>query len=306
MIREQQREMPSSSTGNLTLIFQHIPKTAGTTLSYIVTSHYNEGKIYHVRNLQQMRGPAYSRDFGSLDDFKNLPADERNRFHLILGHMPFGIHEYVENPFCYITFIRDPVSRVISQYGQHKRMLQVGELEGSPISLETFLETKPEVLHNHQTRFLSGWDFTSHTPDECYEKALQNIDAHCSLVGVVERFDESLLLLSKMFRWRRVTYFKRNIGTHRPPDDVIDSTTIEKIRSANHLDTRLHLYASRLLDEKIKAQGDGFEQDLKTLKRKLALYKKFRRASNLVSRIAPGIIRKLRSHFITTDGPLGK
>ena len=61
---------------NETLIFQHIPKTAGTTLSFILTRHFQQQDIYHIRNLQQLRGPAYSKHFSSAENQRGLTSNE--------------------------------------------------------------------------------------------------------------------------------------------------------------------------------------------------------------------------------------
>ena len=276
--------------GKETIIFQHIPKTAGTTLAFIIIRYFEKRDIYHIRNLQQMKGPAYSSHFGSLDDFGNLHPDERNRFHCIMGHMPFGIHRHLNHSFRYITFIRDPVRRVISQFGQHQRMVKKGDLEDDRLNLEEFLTLQPRAVNNHQTRFLSGWDLESRSPEACYEKALANIEKYYSLVGVVERFDESLLLLSKMFDWPNVAYIKRNIGTQQPSVGDIDPAIIERIRKANQLDARIHRHVVGLLDKHLRAQGEGFSQDLKIFRRKQALIERLHFIS------AP--IRKLLRRFI--------
>ncbi len=256
---------------NETLIFQHIPKTAGTTLSFILTHHFQEQDIYHVRNLKQMNGPAYSSHFGSTDNFIALHPDERNSFRLIIGHETFGLHRHLNHPVKYITFVRDPVERVISQYCQYRRMIKANELDDEQLTLEQFLALNPHVMNNYQTRNLSGLDFVSYTPKECYQKTLENIDQYFSFVGIVERFDESLLLPSKLFDWPRVTYIRRNTTTTQDSNINIDPATIQKIREANQLDTKLYRHAIRLLDGNIKLQGRVFDKELKLFKRRQAL-----------------------------------
>ncbi len=251
-----------------TLIFQHIPKTAGTTLSFIIAQHFAEKDIYHIRNLNQMRGPAYSKHFGSIENFKNLDSDERNSFSCIIGHAPFGLHAHLNHQAKYITFVRDPVRRAISQYYQHRRMVKTNELVGDELSLEEFIEEKRDGIDNYQTRYISGLDHKSYSLEENYAKALTNIDKHFSLVGVVERFDESLLLLSQIFGWNQITYIKRN--TTAPEDSLsdIDSTVINRIREINHYDASLYDHTVSLLDDMIWRQGERFSDALKGFKRR--------------------------------------
>lgn len=254
-----------------TLIFQHIPKTAGTTLSFILTRHFEEQDIYHIRNLQQMRGPAYSRHFGSIENFKELNPDARNSFRCIIGHAPFGLHRHLDHRANYITFVRDPVTRVVSSYHQHQRMIRANELHDDLLTLEQFLEQKPIALNNQQTRFISGLDSEPYCQEECYEAAMENIAQHFSLVGIVERFDESLLLLSRMFCWPDISYIKRNTTTRKDSVGDIDPATIDRIREANKFDAALYQHAVSLLDEKIRLQDASFNKELGIFRRKQAL-----------------------------------
>ena len=273
------------------LIFQHIPKTAGTTLSFIIARYFDKQDIYHIRNMQQLKGPSYSDHFGSLDDFNSQPGEIRNRFRCIMGHMPFGIHEYLEDNFRYITFIRDPVNRVLSQFGQYIRMIQNNELKGDKISLEEFVKSRPTVLNNHQTRFISGLNFNSYTTEACFERALENIEKYFSIVGVVERFDESLLLLSRLYHWQDISYVERNKAVKRISVSEFDPHLIERIREANRLDTALHFHAIKVLNEKVREQGEIFKKDLRIFKRKQS----FDRILNAVEEKSRIPIRRLAS-----------
>ena len=275
-----------------TLIFQHIPKTAGTTLSFIVARHFDEDEIFHIRNPQQMKGPAYSPHFGSLEQFTALVPEEKNRYRCIIGHMHFGVHRHVNASSEYIAFIRDPVKRVISQYGQYVRMIKAGDINGEPPTLEQFLSAKPAVMNNHQTRFISGRNFTEHTPESCYEKALENIEAHFAFVGLVERFDESLVLLSSKMDWQNATYVKRNTGIYRPSLQDVPPSLLEKIHEANQWDHRLHQYLSSRLDKQIRIYGPSFDRDLQAFQKKQKVSQGFNKALNHLRQMIPPSLKR--------------
>jgi len=272
--------------GNETLIFQHIPKTAGTTLSFILTRYFAENDIYHIRNLDQMGGPAFSRHFGSMDDFIRQSPDARNRFRLILGHMPFGIHAHLNNPFNYITFVRDPVDRVISQYGQYIRMITKGELRTKSITLEQFLEERPNVLNNHQIRFLCGPSSDESTPLACYEKALENLNQYYLFVGVVETFDTSLVLLSKLLNCSNIKYVEKNVGRYKPASTDIHPATLDRIRDANQMDMRLHQHVIEMQKKQIEAYGKGFGKDLQVFRTRQIVYQQYNRLKTRISALA--------------------
>ncbi len=52
-----------------TLIFLHVPKTAGTTLSHIIARPYDPQEIFHVRNPRHPRGPRYSEWAGTVEGY---------------------------------------------------------------------------------------------------------------------------------------------------------------------------------------------------------------------------------------------
>ena len=47
--------------------------------------------------------------------------EEKDQIRLLKGHIPFGIHESYSSTAKYVTFLRDPVERIISYYFFLKR-----------------------------------------------------------------------------------------------------------------------------------------------------------------------------------------
>src|SRR5678815_616084 len=86
-----------------TVIFLHIPKTAGSTLDKIIDHQYKRTSIF-------------TRAYISMDEFKILPEAHREKIRVLRGHMHFGVHEYLPQSSIYITILRNPIDRVISHY----------------------------------------------------------------------------------------------------------------------------------------------------------------------------------------------
>ena len=107
-----QTAAPNLDEAERTLIFVHIAKTAGTTLKRILEKIYRRDSIVTVtRDLE-------SKDINNIlvDDFKRLSPQEKRKIRFIRGHLPFGLHQYINNPYDYITMLRHPVERAVSWY----------------------------------------------------------------------------------------------------------------------------------------------------------------------------------------------
>jgi hypothetical protein len=173
------------------VVFTHIPKTAGTTLRKILDKQYGRRRIFSI----------YRPKPEAVERLLRLPQSQRDQYRLITGHWPFGLHEHFSGKSCYISMMRDPVKRLISEYyyilSLPSHYLYSAVTEGG-MSLENYVlsDLAPDI-DNGQLRLLAG--FEGEVPcgsirDEHLEQAKQNIEKYYPVVGLTERFDESILL----------------------------------------------------------------------------------------------------------------
>ncbi|HEX9819376.1 MAG TPA: sulfotransferase family 2 domain-containing protein [Methylomirabilota bacterium] len=229
------------------LIFLHIPKTAGSTLTDILRRQYSPEATFLTG------GPRRP----GLEQFEALPLHQRERFACLAGHMMFGVHRLLPRPARYLTILRDPVDRVMSLYyyirglpehPMHERVLR------DRITLEDFVRLIPS---DEQVRFLSGpWDGgAAPTPREMLERAERNITEHFATFGLAERFDESLVLFKRMFGWRHLHYYRRNVTKVRPPLSALAPSTVAAVERHNVLDLELYKFATTAFDRMLQAHG---------------------------------------------------
>ena len=95
----------------LKVIFLHLPKAGGTTLRHIFYDQYKFLKREELYTINR------TKETGS---FISLSNERRNQIKVLIGHFPFGLHEYMSGDFQYVTFMRDPVDRVISAFFYNK------------------------------------------------------------------------------------------------------------------------------------------------------------------------------------------
>lgn len=236
-----------------TIIFLHIGKTAGTTLRQVLRRNVPRREIMVVRARRRPREE-------TLTDFEQLPERERARPRLIAGHTIFGLHDHVPRPSTYITMLRDPVRLAVSQYSfvqrtpghrhhEAARGMTLSEYVESGLSLE---------MDNSQTRALAGDVVTPF--GECSESMLgtakQNIESHFSVVGLTERFDESLLLLGDAFGWRRLWYVSANVARSGTSLSAAERRLVEERSS---LDIDLYTWATERFERLIRERAESDE-----------------------------------------------
>lgn len=241
------------------VIFLHIPKTAGSTLYRIIEAHYRAQEIYTVWV------------DGSLDDFKRLDAGSKSELKVLRGHFGFGLHDFLPGPSRCFTLLREPVARVISYDAfvrRTPRHYSYDLVTSNKMSLADFIASKKDcMLDNAQTRLLSGLESGHEVPfGECgpdmLEAAKRNLRDAFAVVGLTERFDETLLLLREAFGWRRLFYARQNVSAKRPEKEELPSSTLDAILQINALDVQLYQYAQRLFEEQVGQYGASFAEDV--------------------------------------------
>jgi hypothetical protein len=202
---------------------------------------------------------------------QTMPKDEREQLRLIQGHVVFGIHDALHQPFIYTTMLREPISRVISEYYyQRDKYEGRDDLEISHQSLAQFAQNGVGAYYdNRQTRFLSGAgndvEFNSLT-NQHLDMAKQNLKDHFQTVGLTSRFDESVMLMAKAFGWTMPYYRKLKADRKRPDPQDISEDTLQVIRDHNLFDNELYGYASNLFDEMI-------QNDLRSIQRRVRMFR---------------------------------
>ncbi|MBV8358884.1 MAG: sulfotransferase family 2 domain-containing protein [Deltaproteobacteria bacterium] len=227
-----------------TLIFVHIPKSAGTTLSRIIDWEYDPRRIYSVIG-------RYFR--WSYNRLLRLPQRRLSQIQVFKGHMPFGLHQHLKRPAIYLTVLRNPVDRAISDYCfSANGRLHPDHRQVKNLTLREFIDTTP--YNNIQTKLLAGqipgYDFLAGecTP-EMFTAATENLRNHFALVGLTERFEESLALAKVLFGWSVRRYVSFRVTRGRPSEESIPPATRSLIAERNAFDVALYDQAVGLFEE---------------------------------------------------------
>jgi hypothetical protein len=273
------RDAQSVGADDRALLFLHIPKAGGTTLHSVIERQFDPAVTFSINGMT----PAQS-----IKEFIALGEAERAKVRLVKGHMPFGLHRHLSVPCDYITMLRDPVDRVVSHYYFVRRSPGVSlfvEVTSKNMSLADFVRLRAAMrATNDQTRLISGVEEVNAKvlkgveaneeagSADILEIAKRNLQDHFLVVGLSERFDESLLLLKKLLGWRNIYYVKQNVTRGRPAKQQVSKETVSLIEEHNELDVSLYEYARQRFEEAVREQGAGFESELRSFQRNNRLY----------------------------------
>jgi hypothetical protein len=202
------------------LVFLHIPKTAGSTFNFILENSFGVSAC-HTNHTKK---PIF--DQSDFDLARKLFPFLRS----ISGHNlidPLSLS--VPDPF-YMTFLREPVARVISQYRDSQTLGQ---------NRKTFEESvrADEQYENLHVKLMAG--------ERNLDKAKRFLEK-CGFVGLTEKFDLSLHVLSRLSPCRLNLKYKRRRVTPRGSSKATlesDNRLVELAREYNKLDLALYAFA---------------------------------------------------------------
>lgn len=227
----------------------HIHKTAGTTLDDILARSYG---VRHC-HLHAVPGQAIF----SADDYRRAQRFWPP-FASIAGHAVSAISdlERVRPDVRYYTFLREPLVRCASHYQyqvQHQRQTY---------SFEEWIARR--IKRNTQTTRIAGENATA-------ADAIALLKTRFVFVGLVERFDESLVLLRQLVCGPRLDlwYRKRLVAKGDEIKERLlgDPATRALLVDANREDLKLYEYAvSEIYPAFRKQYGGGLEAEVAAVK----------------------------------------
>ncbi|MCC5916445.1 MAG: sulfotransferase family 2 domain-containing protein [Cryomorphaceae bacterium] len=190
------------------LVSFHIPKTAGTSFSEILSDQY--GKYLYKIYEQPL-----------LDDCKygQIPFDDLIQYRAFHGHFPARTQWLEAFPDAvFITWIRDPLERLKSHYTFLQRIPVKGKIA--------------QLFQKNQPSFLAFATESIYQPaNAIYQTYLDNFPLNrLTFIGQTEHFDRDIKRFAKIMDWPEIPEIpKRN---RAPKSFSIDSETEFKVVAA--------------------------------------------------------------------------
>jgi hypothetical protein len=115
-------------------------------------------------------------------------------------------------------------------------------------------------------------------------QARRHLDERIPLVGLTERFDESLVLMKRALGWGLPVYRILNRTKGRPARSDVTPSARAAIEAYNALDLALYCEATARFEAAMAAQGPDFADEVQRLRRLCRLYSPLERAYVAVRR----------------------
>jgi hypothetical protein len=228
--------VPGAPDPDRPLLFAHIPRTAGSTVKYVLRS-----TLGHARTLLDAH-------------FYDTEGEDLCRFALVEGHLPVDFFAGRFGPDWHrngLTMLRDPTARTVSQ-ARHIRARPgpfqdvLRERVSDP---ETLFARVPR-LANLQTKDLAGLHLDEpDVGDAALDTAKANLDRLA--FGIAESFDSSMALLMERLRFGIPKFDAVNVSRGAHDDDLLSGDFHATATRHNDVDRRLYDYAAGRLRERI-------------------------------------------------------
>ena len=264
----------------------HIFKNAGQTLQWISSKNFS-------KNTERMDTETPSGILPNKIFLGYLNRHPEVKF-FSSHQIRFPTPESDKINFIPILFIRHPIDRIFSIYDFEKRRTDSNDKitqKAKSLTLNDFIKWNLEgkknlTLINFQVQFLSDKKLGSIVNEDDLILAVNRIKS-CPVLGVVDRFDQSLVVAEEVlchhFNEIDLSYVKQNISSNRKTDfiqrieeekSLVEENVMKNIEERNHLDFELYSQTNIELDKRLKTIDD-FELKLKDFQnrcKKIAIF----------------------------------
>jgi len=224
----------------------HIPKTGGSSFRQV---------------LEQQFGDRLQLAYDPNDGWPIVPKPACIHGHGVFEHFAdvIAAHANVR----WMTFLREPLQSAISQYFFTK-------WHSDQTSGATFRDRGLEYWLTHAEPF--RWPDPPGYNHNRYAKWFEPhpIEQY-DFVGLTEHFDESLVLLYRLFQWEPLYYKRENVGGYDPPN--LPEDVITRFRELNAGDYAIYAQAVERLESDKREYGPGLQGDLTDFRERLKLFR---------------------------------
>lgn len=253
------------------VIFIKTHKTGSSTIATTVVRYADEKHL-------KLATPKYTHIFHQVKPFNHhmvLSFGDMGKFDMLASHARYDRKQMdmVVPKAKYITILRDPVRQLESAYSYYAMGKHIGIQADGNHELESFLKRPRYYFNDFEYHmkvqswngqiFDLGLDHTYHRNIEVVQDKIHSLDKELELVMIKEYFDESLLLLRKIFcwEWQDIVYISKGVRKQSLRQDISPELAA-KIRQWNSADVQLYDHFNRTFWKKLHEYGPDLQKDL--------------------------------------------
>lgn len=211
--------------------FIHIPKTAGTSFRVALEHRFEARNVWADYSPEAPETHPAVLDFiyGKNDPFGLLAAmHSQSKSQCVLtGHVTRAKFGDLFPITRVITFVRDPLSRLVSEYKHFLRYLNYQD------SFAAFMEMSRNI--NAQTRYLAGAPLTTY-----------------GFIGLTEEYDCSLKMINSNYNFQLQNLDLNKASPEQEERCVISSEEALKFEELNRADIQLYDVSRQIFEERKK------------------------------------------------------
>jgi len=261
---------PSQPSGRKSSIptFIHLPKTGGTTMLSILHSNAHNQE----RGFLKYGVPPFIWTL-----FQDI-EQRRESLEFLGGHIGLSDLQAVSElqsqdgqpmDFLPFTIMRNPNERLVSFWAY------LQDLHG--VRNASITQVLSQMLPDSMYRLLAPAGSNLDNPTATMEAIKNSLRSSFALVGLTERFEETLLLLKRQGILHDISFRKHKVlASERPSFDALPLEVQQEITKQNGLDQQLYDFAKELFEEKLREQDDSFWVELEEFRaEQLKLFEEF-------------------------------
>ncbi len=270
------------------IIHCHMFKNAGTTFDWSLKRFFGRSFIDHRDNEKMIKG--------GIDYLKGILRELPDVKALSSHHVQFPLPLANDIQLLPAILVRHPVDRVGSVYSfeRGQTLSTPSSVNARRMAFAEYIEwcmnpDAPAVIRNYQTLYLMG---RAASPNELIKEeefdALIESLSHYPLLGVVDQYDQSMVLfekeLSKMYPQIYLSYVRKNVSAGRKADleeridDVrqeLEGSLFNLLIEKNSWDIKLYSAVKKILNDRIN-QTDRFQEQLCVFQKKCQALEKYK------------------------------
>ena len=239
-------------------VFLHVPKAGGTTLKDIIAKNYPPQHCVHSHAPETIKNSSML-----FSQNQNTPLN------VIMGHQHMSSLLYqllLERPIVNFTMFREPARRIISHFNFIKRGVSPTPAREQirNLTFEEYVQLDIPEVNNGQAMRILGLrgkkevgQLNEANKEELLAEIKQTLEQRFTFFGVLENFDEFVIMARKVLGWSDIFYTRRNVSDNSKKVSFksLDESTLQIIYERNWLDIELYNFACKLFRQRCEELG---------------------------------------------------